>query len=78
MIAYRDFEPRNPGIFPKPSALKLAFDAALVLVNQWIEDEAIDVIGIESMDVGQDSHMLRMIRVWYRATDAKPTSSAES
>jgi hypothetical protein len=68
MIAYRDFEPKpRAGLFPKAADLKLAFDAAVALANEWIDGESIEVINVETVGMGEVSPMQRSVRIWYRA-----------
>jgi hypothetical protein len=72
LIAFKDFKPIRPGVFPGVERLAEAQQKALAEANEWIESESIEVIGVESLtdQEGDAAVERRCIRVWYRTTSS--------
>ncbi len=66
MIAFRDFEPVNAGMFSKVEAWKRSFDDALSRANEWIDRASIEVINVETIGMGESLPVTRTVRIWYR------------
>jgi hypothetical protein len=77
MIAYRDFRPEAPGLFPRGWQFREGFDAALAEANDWIERESVDVLSVETLGCHEAAFEVRSIRVWYRTSSPKPRPTPE-
>jgi hypothetical protein len=66
MIAFRDFVPKNMGMFSKVEAWRRSFDQALSRANEWIDESSIEVINVETIGMGESLPVTRTIRIWYR------------
>jgi hypothetical protein len=59
MIAFRDFEPEHAGMFSRTDAWKRAFDQALSRANEWIDQDSIEVINVETLGSGDNLPLTR-------------------
>jgi hypothetical protein len=76
MIAYRDFDFPSPAFLPNEGRDRENFDRVVADVNVWLVHESIDVVNVETI-IDNLRENLRMLRVWYRPTQAKSASSPE-
>ena len=77
MIAFRDFKPEIPGIFPKARQVEENFSGALAEANGWIFSGSIEVINVETIGLHDSAFEARSIRVWYHSQSSKPRTSPE-